>query len=450
MIRTGLGVLVRSRQLPVLVLMTLGLHLITKIPLPFPAPDAAAIRTSPFPALLDMFSGGAAAYPRLAALGLVPYAVATYVLPPRRDRVWWHIPGLTALIAAVLANRLWRSVTPSTSAVGNGAIFVLALVAGAFLCVGVVWLCDTYWSIRFDGPKQWTTQTSEASRWRRVLAYLFVSRTELEPGTGMASWIAVAFTVNLLGTIPGYVALGATTPGQIAYRGVTLIVCAAVLLILSLGIRRIPTRAARAPGGSPGQGAMFDRPPAAETGLPLAPCSLALSPLYLVLGVIGLVNIATLEQTHSFVAWIAALARFEQSMTDPMRENFWIVLILAGTAALYGFRRLIVIPAAERFKKDGTFIPGVRPGADTAFYLHRICVRLFVPGALAQMLVLTSPIAVATVLGDSGIWPLVLIPTALVLACLMRAANALRVAALSTSYTGLIRHAEPRANSRRE
>jgi preprotein translocase subunit SecY len=448
MILPGLGVLMRGRQLPVLVIIALGLHLLTKLPLPFPPPDTASIRTSPFLALFDLFTGGATAHACLTALGLVPYVVATYAVPPRRDQVWWHIPGLTALIAAVLAIRLWLSATPPTGGIAEATMFVLALVAGTFLSVGVVWLCDTYWSVRFDSGTQWHAPGSEAARWRRATGYLFVRRMELEPGAGKATWVSVALTINLLSTVPGYVAIDATT-GQIVRRTITLIVCTLLLLVLSMGIRRIPTREARRTAVNQTNRSPFDRLEA-PGGLPLAPCNLNLGPLYLVVTAIGLVHLATTAQINASSAWIAALARIEQNVTDPAQWPFWIVLTLAGTAVLYAFRNLGAIPTAETFKKNGTFIPGFRPGAETAAYLHRVGVRLYVPGALLQMLVLAAPMAVAMVDGDTGIWPLALLPISLILQCMERASGNLQAAALTSSYTGLTDRHRARANSPRK
>ena len=60
------------------------------------------------------------------------------------------------------------------------------------------------------------------------------------------------------------------------------------------------------------------------------------------------------------------------------------------------------VDLAENLKKQGAFIPGVKPGAATADYIDGVLGRITLPGSLFLALVAIIPIVVATWLGMSG------------------------------------------------
>jgi preprotein translocase subunit SecY len=59
------------------------------------------------------------------------------------------------------------------------------------------------------------------------------------------------------------------------------------------------------------------------------------------------------------------------------------------------------VDQADNHKKYGGFIPGVRPGAPTAQYLHRVLTRLTLPGALYLAVLVVLPGAVTLIFGIS-------------------------------------------------
>src|SRR5438132_11801356 len=73
------------------------------------------------------------------------------------------------------------------------------------------------------------------------------------------------------------------------------------------------------------------------------------------------------------------------------------VLIIFYT---YFYTSIIFNPVdlAENLKKQGGFIPGVKPGAATADYIDDVLSRMTLPGAVFLTVVAMLPIVVSTVL----------------------------------------------------
>jgi preprotein translocase subunit SecY len=71
----------------------------------------------------------------------------------------------------------------------------------------------------------------------------------------------------------------------------------------------------------------------------------------------------------------------------------------------YFYTAIIYNPVdiAENLKKQGAFVPGVKPGARTAEYIDRVMTRISLPGALTLAAIAIIPSAVLEVLGVTGL-----------------------------------------------
>jgi len=100
--------------------------------------------------------------------------------------------------------------------------------------------------------------------------------------------------------------------------------------------------------------------------------------------------------TFSGVAWLKRFAEYF-SVTSP-----WYVLSSAVLIVFfaYFYTSIIFNPVdlAENLKKQGGFIPGVKPGAATADYIEDVLSRITLPGALFLTVVAMLPIVVSNVL----------------------------------------------------
>jgi preprotein translocase subunit SecY len=88
---------------------------------------------------------------------------------------------------------------------------------------------------------------------------------------------------------------------------------------------------------------------------------------------------------------------FFKNLADYLMPGTWAYLLL--TAALimfftYFYTSIIFNPIdlAENLKKQGGFIPGIKPGAKTADYIDHVVMRITLPGAIFLTLIALLPV----------------------------------------------------------
>ncbi len=93
-----------------------------------------------------------------------------------------------------------------------------------------------------------------------------------------------------------------------------------------------------------------------------------------------------------------------QGLADVFQPNNWVyyttyaILILFFT---YFYTAIIFNPVdlAENLKKQGAFVPGVKPGARTAEYIDRVLTRITLPGSIYLALVALMPFWIFDIFG---------------------------------------------------
>ena len=100
--------------------------------------------------------------------------------------------------------------------------------------------------------------------------------------------------------------------------------------------------------------------------------------------------------TFSNVPWLKQFASYF-SVTSWV---YLVCLFLLIVFFAYFYTSIIFNPVdlAENLKKQGGFIPGVKPGAATADYIDEVLSRITLPGALFLTVVALLPIVIGNVL----------------------------------------------------
>jgi preprotein translocase subunit SecY len=85
---------------------------------------------------------------------------------------------------------------------------------------------------------------------------------------------------------------------------------------------------------------------------------------------------------------------------NPQGPNPWLYFILSAILILlftYFYTSIIFNPVdlAENLKKQGGFVPGIKPGAKTAEYIEQVVERITLPGALFLTFIALMPIVIA-------------------------------------------------------
>ncbi len=137
---------------------------------------------------------------------------------------------------------------------------------------------------------------------------------------------------------------------------------------------------------------------------------------------------------------LAFFGRFLTSNFDPNGIIYNLLYFLLVVGFTYFYTAVIFNPQkiADEIKKNGAFIPGIRPGSATASYLNYILVRITVAGALFLGTVAILPSVVSQI---TGITTLIVGGTGLliVVSVIMDTAKHFESKLVERSYEGFLR-----------
>lgn len=109
-----------------------------------------------------------------------------------------------------------------------------------------------------------------------------------------------------------------------------------------------------------------------------------------------LVGFTQSNQTSSVAAWINQIFNYQQ----PVGFMIYIILIIIFSF-FYTFMTMNPTKMADNLSKNGSFIPGIRPGDDTKNYLARLIFKITVIGTIYLTVLAALPILMGWILGLS-------------------------------------------------
>ena len=323
--------------------------------------------------LYDLFTGGQLSRATVFALGIMPYIsasifqqIAGAVLPQveklqkdeeGRKRVnQWTRYGTVGL-AAVQA---WGFAlfTESLPGVVQGPGFAFRLQMTFFLTTGaifVMWLGE---------------QITERGLGNGASLMIFFSIVErIWPGIGQTF---------------KFISSGAIGTFNLLILAVLMVAVVASVVTVTMAARRILIQI---PQRTMARGRMRE---ASRSFIPLRINSSGVMPIVFAQSVIVIPGAAA---QFSNVPWLRSIADYLQ----PGTTLYYIsqaILILFFT---YFYTSIIFNPIdlAENLKKQGGFIPGVKPGARTAEYIDDVVSKITLPGAIFLTIIALLPIAIS-------------------------------------------------------
>ncbi|MGH9756085.1 MAG: preprotein translocase subunit SecY [Blastocatellia bacterium] len=363
------------------VLFTLGMLVIYRtgihIPVPGVDPDALEQIWSQLGGMfgvLDLFSGGNLRRISIFALGIMPYITASIILQLMTSI---DFMGLKKIQEEGEAGR--RKITQYT----RYLTVVLCLIQG----IGIsVWLQQQ----RAQGD---VPLVPGAGFW-----FIFISTLTLMTGTVFVMWLGEQITergvgngISLLifaGIIVGLPngiqqLIGRITDPLSAIGVVVLVV---VMILVTAGIvfveratRKVPTNHTRRMVGR-------QMVATASSHLPLKVNIAGVIPVIFASSVLAIPQTLL---TFGNWGWLQTLNRWLGG-GHPVYETLFIALIV-----LFAFFYVSIVfnadEVAENLRKQGAFIPGIRPGKRTGDYLNSILVRLTTVGAIYLVIVCLIP-----------------------------------------------------------
>ncbi len=321
--------------------------------------------------IYDMFVGGGLSRATILALGIMPYISASImfqllaaVFPTveklqkegedgRQKLTQWT--RYTTVVLSVIQGFSYAAFLNSTGAVRDPS-FIFNLTTTVTLTVGavfVMWLGE---------------QITERGIGNGMSLLIFFSIIEGFPAAVARTW--ESFTSNQI-TIFALVMLV-----------IVLVAITAAVVAMTMGARKIPVQI---PRKVVGRGRIRE---GQKSFVPLRVNSAGVMPIIFAQSFIVVPGTAAQifgGQTGGFLDLLADIFQ-----PGPVYYVTYGLLIVFFT---YFYTAIIFNPVdlAENLKKQGAFIPGVKPGARTAEYIDRVLTRVTLPGSIYLALVALVP-----------------------------------------------------------
>ncbi len=373
----GVGQLSELKQRLLFVLIALIVYRIgTFIPTPGINPEAMARffeeQSGTILNMFNMFSGGALERLSIFALGIMPYISASIIM----QLMSAVIPTLKELKREGEAGR--RKITQYTR---YGTV-----VLATFQAIGVAIALQNQGVALHPGPSFVFTAAISLVTGTMFLMWLGEQITERGIGNGISIIIFAGIVAGLPTAVGGTLELARTgelSSGLALLLFVMAVVVTAIVVFIERGQRRITVNYAKRQQGRKMYAAQSSHLPLKlnMSGVipPIFASSIILFP-------------ATLGQWAGNVQGLGWLQDISATLApgQPLYVTFYALAIIFFcffyTAIVFDSRE-----TADNLKRSGAFIPGIRPGEQSARYIDSVLTRLTAVGAIYITLVCLMP-----------------------------------------------------------
>ena len=324
--------------------------------------------------LLDMFSGGAFSNASIFALGIMPYISASIVMQllavavpyfqkmqregeSGRKKINWYTRALTVVILlfqapSYLINLKMQAEGALASGISWSVFMIPATIILAAGSMFVLWLGERITDKGVGNGISLIIMIGIIARWPQAFIQEAGSRLEAIAGGGL-----VMFIVEIL----------------VLYA----IVCAAILLVQ--GTRKVPVQYAKRVVGNKQYGGARQYVPLKLFAANVMPIIFAQALMFIPLALVKYQS-----ENASYVV---------QSLMDNRSLLYNIIYVTLIIAFTYFYTAITLNPTqmAEDMKRNNGFIPGIKPGKDTADYIDTVMSRLTLPGSLFIAFIAVMP-----------------------------------------------------------
>ena len=387
----------------------------------------AVITANPFLQLLDLFSGGGLASFSIIALGVNPYINASIIM----QLMTGVVPKLQQLQreGEYGRNKINQYTRYLTVPMGLLQAYGYLILLSAQQPGGVPVIPN------FDLASL-ETLTMIASLVAGTILVMWIGELITERGIG--NGISFIIFAGIVARLPNGLATFLRTPdlaAGIAFAALGIGAVAAIVYIQE-GQRRIPIQyASRVRGRRMYQGG--------ATFLPLRVNQAGVIPIIFAVSILLFpVQLATYFQS-STEGFIGGMSQFIIKILDQHAPLYVVLYFLLTVGFTYFYTAFTFKPdeTADQLRKNGGFIPGIRPGAPTRDYLSRVVYRISLAGALFLGIVAVSPIILSAFFSGSVVGSFSLGGTALliVVSVVVETMKQLEAQLMMRNYEGFIK-----------
>ncbi|WP_419875506.1 preprotein translocase subunit SecY [Candidatus Pristimantibacillus sp. PTI5] len=210
---------------------------------------------------------------------------------------------------------------------------------------------------------------------------------------GIGNGISILIFAAIAAGIPGHIRtifedqfVGAQDQLFLNIIKMLLILIAIIAIIVGVifvqqGIRKIPVQYAKRVVGRKMYGGQSTHIPMKVNGAGVIPVIFAVSLIMFP------ITIAQFWSTQNWADWIIKNMNYDQ----PLGMVLYVLLII-GFTFFYTFVQINPVQMADQMKKNGGYIPGIRPGKPTSSYLTRVMSRITLSGAIFLAVISVIPV----------------------------------------------------------
>ncbi|QWT17878.1 preprotein translocase subunit SecY [Collinsella sp. zg1085] len=320
-------------------------------------------------ALLNLFSGGALSYVSVFSLGIMPYITSSIIMQLFQG----IIPSL---------HELSREGEVGQTKITQYSRY-LTLGLGVLNAIGYLFLFKSF-GISFTGAgaPEWIFDVMVVGTLVGG-AMLIMWIGELITQHGIGNGMSLIIFANIMAGLPKAIfrsSSGSTTDMVLTAVIFVVILCVIPLIVyLERGQRRIPVQYAKRVVGRRIMGGQSTYLPIKVNTAGVVPIIFASALLYFP---------AQIAVFFPNVAWVQAFAN-----TLSTGWVNWLLNVLMIVFFAYFYTSMVFNPddTADNLKKQGGFIPGVRPGKATALYIKNALNKITLPSAIFLALIAIVP-----------------------------------------------------------
>lgn len=358
--------------------------------IPVPGVDTGQLRSlfasNQLLGLLDIFSGGTLANFSILAIGLSPYINASIMM----QLLTMVIPKLEELQKEGESGREQI----------NQYVRWLTVPLALLQSLGVMALLRSQGLILINSPIQLVAVVATMVAGALLLVWLGDQLTTYGIGNG----ISMLIFAGIVARMPvSFLQTTATVQTQqissIALIAVMAVVVIAAIVMMTEAIRKVPIHYAKRVRGSRLYGGQ-------TTHLPLKLNQAGVIPIIFAVSLVLMPSLAgrflsSLSQYPQLVSFGASLA----AAFDPQSFIYNLIYFSLVVGFTYFYTAVVFDPQkiSDEIKKNGGFIPGIRPGKATMEFLSYVTTRITLVGALFLGLVAILPSIVQGMTGIAAI-----------------------------------------------
>ncbi len=259
---------------------------------------------------------------------------------------------------------------------------------------------------------------------------------ELITEKGIGNGISFIIFAGIVGRAPSALQAFLNNPDIIAFIAFVIVGLAAVGVIVYIqeGQRRIPVQyASRVRGRRMYQGG--------STFLPLRVNQAGVIPIIFAVSILLFPTQIASYFTTSKVDVIAQISQGIVSVMSPQGLLYVLLYFVLTFGFTYFYTAFTFKPdeTAEQLRKNGGFIPGIRPGRPTEDYLRRVVNRITIAGAFFLAIVAVSPIILGALFKSLGGLTLGGTSLLIVVSVVVETMKQIEAQLLMRNYEGFIR-----------